>query len=451
MKFTNLPISAQVVTPVIILSLLYAVSGSLVDWWLRDLQRDTQLYKVGLEESLVALRSYTEQSSSDEGLLSRDLASDLIEQLEVQKTQFVEGSLGSTNQVRLLLLVSILVAALVSLATALWIARNMKAKLWGLSSLIGTMLKGFLVTEGDYEGSNEFGYVISGANKAANSVERFVMELKGRSNEISSSAVELMAVLSFHEESVQNQHRQIKALTSRSIKLATNSLQVVERGIAAEQYAEQGVGIAQQSLASSEERACLANEVSTALNQAVNMAESLKGASSQIAEFVHLIEDVSERTNLLALNAAIEASRAGERGRGFSVVAAEVRVLAQQTSSKTVSIQKLVGDLQRDSQMMLDSMKFCLGKVAENASLSQKSVNDIETLLDGISHIITQHKDMVHAVKEQSLAVSAMNESIQQVEACLGENSESVKQAMTAAEGLLTLSERHQTKLTEAN
>lgn len=447
MKITNLPIAAQVVTPVIVLTLFYALSGSLVDWWLRDLQRNTHLSKVHLEKSLAKLSAHTQRLTSDTGASSRELLVSLIDQLEAQNTQFVAHSLRSTNKVRVFLLVSVLVAASVSIAFALWIARNMKVTLGVLSSLITNMAKGAFNKRGEYENSNELGEVITGANKTAQSIRHSMAELKGSGIDIFSSAVELTAALSLFEEGVLNQDRQIEAISSSSGELTTSAVQVADKGVVTEQYAQQGLGIAQQSLSSSEERVYLSNELNEALNQAVNMAESLKLSSGRITEFVHLIEDVSERTNLLALNAAIEASRAGESGRGFAVVADEVRVLAQQTSSNTVSIQKLIVDLQNDSQEMLSSLKVCLDQVTENAELAQKSANDITTLLDGISHIIKQNKEMAHATKEQSLAVREMNESIQKVKVCLSENAESGRQAMSAAEVLLTLSERQQAKL----
>jgi len=363
--------------------------------------------------------------------------------------RFLIGGLQAYLQYSELLyqVVSLVLATVVALVVASWIARCLRTKISVVRALMANMSNGTLSGRSQCQGHNEFSQLCMALDKTLDKFDSSLKVFKNIGIEVESSVQELTLTMSQLEEVTLNQHQQIERVTSTISDLSAVSLQVTSQANEAEKYALQGMEIAQQSLFSTEERACLSRSLEDELNQAVDKAEALKRSSTRITEFVHLIEDVSERTNLLALNAAIEASRAGVSGRGFAVVADEVRVLAQQTSSNTLSIQKLIGALQKDSQDMVNSMEVCLGKVTENADLAKKSAQDTHVLLDGIREIIIKSKGIAIVSSEQSQVISSINEKIRKADECMIQSEKGVEQGAKIATLLLTLSARQRDKL----
>jgi methyl-accepting chemotaxis protein len=143
--------------------------------------------------------------------------------------------------------------------------------------------------------------------------------------------------------------------------------------------------------------------------------QQVTGQTEQIASILQTIESIAEQTNLLALNAAIEAARAGEQGRGFAVVADEVRSLAQRTQDSTEEIRSMIETLIHSSKSALTSMESCSTMATGTAEEVVKNAEMIESLLESVDAINMTIERVATAAEEQSQVTEDINQNVQMV------------------------------------
>ncbi len=202
----------------------------------------------------------------------------------------------------------------------------------------------------------------------------------------------------------------------------------------------------QQTRQSSEEAANGANRVALTIEAIRTLADEIGNASgaverlthnaNRINEVVNVINAISQQTNLLALNAAIEAARAGEQGRGFAVVADEVRTLASRTQQATVEIQQMIEELQTGTGALNDIMEKTVGRAASSQQLISEVGLDIEKLSNHSDAVLEMSTQIATSSEEQSSVAAEITHNLDQVRHEAAQVEESASASVAGTQGL---------------
>jgi len=182
------------------------------------------------------------------------------------------------------------------------------------------------------------------------------------------------------------------------------------------------------------------SKLATAVNSSSTEIEELGRQSEQITSIVKTIREIADQTNLLALNAAIEAARAGEQGRGFAVVADEVRKLAESTSLATTDIAQMVSIIQTGTQEAVANMENGVAQANNGVVLAKQAGESVEKISESSRHVVKVVDDITTALAEQNSASAGISKSIDQITRLSDENATAVKQTAHAARSLKQLS-----------
>ena len=180
-------------------------------------------------------------------------------------------------------------------------------------------------------------------------------------------------------------------------------------------------------------------KIAESVRQTSDSIANLGEQSNQISSIVNVIKEIADQTNLLALNAAIEAARAGEQGRGFAVVADEVRKLAERTANATQQVTAMIAAIQISSRTAVDSMSGMINTVEGGVALAREA-GDAITQIEQVSDQVTSYvNDISNSLEEQSKASNEIAAQIEKVSQMTETNSDAAKQASAAASDLAQL------------
>jgi len=201
-------------------------------------------------------------------------------------------------------------------------------------------------------------------------------------------------------------------------------------------YSSRAAELAEQG----EQRAASAvdemRNIATTVNQASGAIQQLVSRAKEIGSIANVIKEIAAQTNLLALNAAIEAARAGEQGRGFAVVADEVRGLAERTASATVQIEQMIQGIQGDTNGAVNVMSQVASQVKEGVGMVQSAAASLREIRSGTDVALTRIREVADATKEQSAASTAIAQQVEQIAQMVDGTSVSMRSAVTAVESL---------------
>jgi methyl-accepting chemotaxis protein len=189
----------------------------------------------------------------------------------------------------------------------------------------------------------------------------------------------------------------------------------------------------------------LVEELLDSINTATDITKKLDQYSGNIGSILDVIRDIADQTNLLALNAAIEAARAGEHGRGFAVVADEVRTLANRTQQSTVEIQAMIERLQSSSDEVVDVMNTSQEKTEQCVEQNRVTDKTLQTVVERMGTIKEMSVQVAHASEEQIKVSQEIAQSINEISEIASKTEVEAQGAASVSDALAQLAQNQRT------
>ncbi|WP_163350362.1 methyl-accepting chemotaxis protein [Desulfovibrio sp. JC010] len=281
-----------------------------------------------------------------------------------------------------------------------------------------------------------------GILQAAMSLEQIVDQVASASDELNTQIQESRRGADVQRERVQETATAMEQLNATVLEVAGNAGNAAENADEAQSQAEGGQQVVNKVTDS-------ISELSKEAENLQNEMKELDGQSQSIGNIMGVISDIADQTNLLALNAAIEAARAGEAGRGFAVVADEVRKLAEKTMTATQEVGSAINAIQDSTSKSVDSMEKTTKMVDESTELTGEAQDSLTAILENIVSTADQVRAIATASEEQSAATEQISRGADEINAIASETADAMEQSAIAISELAELSERLRTIIEE--
>jgi methyl-accepting chemotaxis protein len=286
---------------------------------------------------------------------------------------------------------------------------------------------------------DEVGDLVRAVNKMQTSLTEIVQEvatnadhLASASEQISASATQQSNGMNLQKDQTQQMATAMHEMSLTVHEISENSNAAAQASSKASQTANGGGKVVEQTLQ-------IMQGIAASVRETANKIEELGKGSDRIGKIVGVIDDIADQTNLLALNAAIEAARAGEQGRGFAVVADEVRKLAERTSTATKEISGMIGEIQKETAHAVEAMQSGTKHVELGVESTQRAGASLQEIIgssDKVGEMITH---IATAATEQASATQEVNRNVEQISAITSETAEGAGQSAQACQQLSNL------------
>ncbi|MGG4411227.1 methyl-accepting chemotaxis protein [Niallia taxi] len=389
---------------------------------------------------------------SQEVITKREEMTDLLESLQqANEDQASKIAQENKDNYKTTLVISISIIAvflLLSVLFGFYISRTIANPIKKLKSLMEKGENGDFSERAGYQSKDEIGSLSISFNSMADGIKELVETIGETSQALASSSEQLSA--SSEESSKASEHisetiqelaassenqMTLMASSSKGINNVTGSTERISAN--AEKVAATAENTAEASkkgLRNIEEVTTQVNSINTNVGNLSVSINTLEGRIKEIGEITKAITDISSQTNLLALNAAIEAARAGEQGKGFAVVADEVRKLAEQSSQSAEQITSLISQIQVDTKTTIQSMSTAKNEVDLGLNIVQNAGNSFGEIEVSINDLVNLFEEVFVSLKELKDNTDVINVSVMEVNSMAEEAAANTENVSAATE-----------------
>jgi methyl-accepting chemotaxis protein len=368
------------------------------------------------------------------------LADSKMGEIEKLAADSMDAAMAMADQAQssatfILILVSV-IGFLAGLGLGTVISRSIKSAITKMVEGINKLAQKDLTFKVKVDSKDEIGQMAVELNKAVEQLHETLTIVSTNTEQLASAATEVSSSseqLSAGSKEQTNQTAQvstaIEEMTATIVETSKNTGEAADRSKQAATKSQEGSRLADDTSRGME-------EIVQASSQTLDNIKNLAEKATAIGEIIKVIDDIADQTNLLALNAAIEAARAGEQGRGFAVVADEVRKLAERTTKATKEVADTIKGIQSDVSIANNQMEESGATVDKGKQLVVQTTASLNEIFAAIESVQEMMRQIATASEEQSAAAEQISKSVENVDRISKESSTGAEQAATAAEQL---------------
>ncbi len=280
------------------------------------------------------------------------------------------------------------------------------------SEIMQRVAAGDLTTD---TGNTRQGSLLNALGGMVSALRQMVGEIHRDANQLVTNAEQIAIASDEVAKAAEHQSDATSAMAAAIEELTVSSNHISDSARETSRDSREAVDLSGQGAARVEQAAQAIQQISSTVTDASERIRALEERANQISSIANVIKDIAGQTNLLALNAAIEAARAGEQGRGFAVVADEVRKLAERTSLATTEIEQMITGIQADTVGAVEAMGSALPEVEQGVQLAASASESLRAIEDGANRTLERIGEVADATQEQSAASTSIAQRVEQI------------------------------------
>ncbi len=289
------------------------------------------------------------------------------------------------------------------------------------------------------DSEDDIGKADAALNRMKNNLRGIILSIAGTASHVASASEEISSSATQLAQSAETQKDQTMQVATAMQEMSSTVVSVSDSCNKAAEAASQAAETARVGGSIVDETLAKMRTIAESVGATAKKMEELGKSSDQIGRIIGVIDDIADQTNLLALNAAIEAARAGEQGRGFAVVADEVRKLAERTTTATKEIAQMIKNIQDETKVAVLAMESGTKQVEEGVHSTAKAGDSLRAIIQMSEQVGGMITEIATAATEQSSTTEQVNMNIDQISKLVKESAIGAQQSATACQDLSSL------------